>query len=332
MNYPLISVIVPIFKVEPWLERCVRSIMDQTYRNLEIILIDDGSPDRCGEMCDSFAREDDRIKVVHQTNGGLSAARNTGLEISQGEFVGFVDSDDFIHPEMYSRLYADITEHHTCLSFCQPLMWNDSSTTFPSANAKTECLNRKELISKALEDNIWFSACTKLYHRSLFEGLRYPMVRTNEDYPVTIKIYDRCDRVAVNLNQLYAYCKRDGSITTLPVNETSFDCIISAEEVCLFIKDSYPDFVSYAAKNLLLACIGLLLETDGNISSKYDAYRNNIFAVIRKYYPMHKGGILLNHSQRFLLSAANAGNRSYACASKIYRALKSLQIKCPNLL
>lgn len=332
MNCPLISVIVPIFKVEPWLERCVRSIMNQTYRNLEIILIDDESPDRCGEMCDSFAQEDDRIKVVHQTNGGLSAARNTGLEISQGEFVGFVDSDDFIHPEMYSRLYADITEHHTCLSFCQPLMWNDSSTTFPSANAKTECLNRKELISKALEDNIWYSAYTKLYHRSLFEGIRYPEGRTNEDYPVTIKIFDRCDRIAVNYNKLYAYCKREGSITTAPINESSFDCITSAEEVYLFVKESYPDFIPYAAKNLLSACIGLLLKTDGKFSHKYEAYRNEIFEVIRQYFPKHKCSHLLKSSQRFLLSAANAGNNYYACASKIYRALKSLQIKCPNLL
>lgn len=323
MEHPLISVIVPVYKVEPWLERCVRSIINQTYKNLEIILVDDGSPDRCGEMCDFFAKEDNRIKVIHRLNGGLSAARNTGLDVCCGEFIGFVDSDDVLHHMMYSLLYADICLFKTRLAFCQPLMCWDSKVSFPPTNANSECINRKDLIHRTLEENIWFSANTKLYHRSLFEGIRYPEGRTNEDYPVTIRIYDRCECIAVNYNQLYAYCKREESITMAPINENSFDCVTSAEEVYLFVKELYPDFVPYAARNLLAACIGLLLKTDGKFSHKYEAHRNEIFAVIRKYYPMHKRNTLLKNSQRILLSAANAGKKYYAGASRIYRILKS---------
>lgn len=325
MEQPLISVIVPVYKVEPWLERCVRSIINQTYKNLEIILVDDGSPDKCGEICDYLAQEDNRIKVIHRENGGLSAARNTGIEECSGEFIGFVDSDDVLHHMMYSLLYDDICSFNTRLAFCQPLMCNGSHISFPAPFANSECLYRKDLIHKALEKNIWYSAYTKLYHRSLFEGIRYPEGRTNEDYPVTIKIFDRCDRIAVNYNKLYAYCKREGSITTAPINESSFDCITSAEEVYLFVKESYPDFIPYAAKNLLSACIGLLLKTDGKFSHKYEAYRNEIFEVIRQYFPKHKCSHLLKSSQRFLLSAANAGNIYYACASTLYRILKSHQ-------
>lgn len=322
MAQPLISVIVPVYKVEPWLERCVRSITNQTYKNLEIILVDDGSPDKCGEICDYFAQEDNRVKVIHRENGGLSAARNTGIDACCGDFIGFVDSDDVLHHMMYSLLYGDICSFNTRLAFCQPLMCNDSQISFPPLNANSECINRNDLIHKALEKNIWYSACTKLYHRSLFEGIRYPEGRTNEDYPITIKIYDRCDRIAVNYNNLYAYCKHEGSITTAPVNESSFDGITSAKEVYHFVKESYPEFIPYAAKNLLSACIGLLLKTDGKFSQKYEAYRNDIFAVIRKYYPLHKHNPLLKDSQRILLSAANSGDIYYACASKIYRILK----------
>ena len=100
----LISVIVPVYKVEPYLDKCVRSIVDQTYQNLEIILVDDGSPDRCGEICDAWAAKDSRIRVIHKENGGLSDARNAGMAVATGKYMGFVDSDDYIAPDMYRLL------------------------------------------------------------------------------------------------------------------------------------------------------------------------------------------------------------------------------------
>ena len=320
--YPLISVIVPVYKVEPWLERCVDSIRNQTYSNLEIILVDDGSPDKCGEICDRIALEDDRIKVIHRENGGLSAARNTGLDHCKGEYVGFVDSDDVIHPEMYYRLYRDISDNGTRMAFCQPLLCYDSRVSFPSPEAGAECLPGKDVIKQSLTQIMWFSAWTKLYHRSLFDGLRYPEGRTNEDYPVSMRIYDRCDSIVVNYNQLDAYCKRDGSITTSSVNESSFDQVISAEEAYLFIKETHPECSNQAARILLTSCLGLLLKTDGVLSKEFATKREGVFKVIQKYYPAEKRNLNLRLHQTILLAAANAGKRWYFAASRIYRALK----------
>jgi glycosyltransferase involved in cell wall biosynthesis len=320
MKEPLISVIVPIFNVEPWLKRCVESIRSQTYSNLEIILVDDGSLDKCGVICDDYVKLDNRIKVIHRKNGGLSAARNSGLENCNGEYIGFVDSDDFIHREMYSKLYSDIRKHGTHLAFCQTLLRFSPEISFPSPDAKTICYPSDEIIHESLKKEIWFSACTKLYHRTLFDGVRYPEGRTNEDYPVTIRIFDRCDRIAVNYNKLYAYCKREGSITTTPLSERSFDRLSSAEEVYLFMKDTHKDYSYLAGDILMSVCVGLLLETDGNLD--YASKRESIFALIRKYYPQVKRHLHLTASQKFLLYAANAGDAHYSAASKLYRKFK----------
>ncbi len=324
---PLISVIVPVFKVEPWLERCVDSIRNQTYRNLEIILVDDGSPDRCGEMCDLFAREDNRIKVVHRENGGLSAARNTGLDICHGEYIGFVDSDDYIHPEMYYRLYDDICTFGTKLAFCQTLMCYESIATFPLIKDSAISLSGEEILEKSLREIIWFSACTKLYHRSLFEGLRFPEGRVNEDYPITMHIFDRCDRIVVNHNKLYAYCKRRGSITTTPLNERSFDQVLSAEEVHAFIRETHPEYSCFSARILLSSCLGLLLKTDGAYANEFEVKRNDVFDVIHRYFPEETRNPYLSFSQKALLTAAFSGKCQYAVASWIYRLLKRLKIK-----
>ena len=321
MTLPLISVIVPVYKVEPWLARCVQSIRSQTYHNLEIILVDDGSPDKCGEMCDRFALEDSRIKVLHRDNGGLSAARNTGLDACSGEYIGFVDSDDIIHPEMYSRLYADICTYGTQLAFCQPLMCYHSDIVFPPVDAHSECIMQNDVLKKSLSDRIWFSAWTKLYHRSLFDGLRYPEGRINEDYPVTIRIYDRCEHIAVNHNKLYAYFKRAGSITTSSLSESSFDQILSAEEVHLFIKETHPDCSDLSARILLSTCLGLLIKTGGIYAKEFDSKRDEVFNIIGRYFPEETRNPYLSFSQKILLSAVCSGKRRYAFVSWIYRLI-----------
>ena len=114
----MIAVIVPIYKVEKYLEKCVRSIISQTYKNIEIILVDDGSPDNCGKLADNLAKTDSRIKVVHKVNGGLSSARNAGIDVAQGDYIGFVDSDDTIEPFMYEKLLSLLQKENTKLSVC----------------------------------------------------------------------------------------------------------------------------------------------------------------------------------------------------------------------
>lgn len=324
MEEPLLSVIVPVYMVEPWLERCVDSIRRQTYRNLEIILVDDGSPDLCGEMCDRFAREEKRIRVIHRENGGLSAARNTGLDVCRGEYIGFVDSDDVIHPEMFARLYNHLCTFGTQLAFCQAQIFHNNNITFPTPESKVSCLPKDKILLKSLSCQIWFSACTKLYHKSLFEGLRYPEGRTNEDYPVTIRIFDKCDRITVDYNQLYAYCKRDGSITTTSSFRNAFDQIANAEEVFLYLKESHPDLEPLAARILLSAALGYLLKTDEASTREYQTERESAFAIIRKYYRKETKAPILSIYQRILLFSANAGKWQFAVASWIYRSIHRL--------
>lgn len=323
---PLISIIVPVYKVEPWLEECVSSIQAQTYRNLEIILVDDGSPDRCGEICDRLAREDGRIRVLHQKNGGLSAARNSGLDLCHGEYLGFVDSDDVVHPEMYARLYENITHNGVKLSFCHTVAYNaikdhpgTSTLTLPY---ETECLSALEVIRRALSENKWFAAYTKLYHRSLFDNLRFPINSTNEDYPTTLRIFDRCDKIVVNYWGLYSYRKREDSITTAPVNDHSFDQAINGEDVYLFIKKTHPEFTDLAARHFLSACCGLLLKTDGVLERRFFEKRKTVVLLIRKYYPVEKHRTSLSVSQKILLSAACKGMCFYKMISCVYRFLK----------
>lgn len=323
MKEPLLSVIVPVYKVEPWLERCVDSIRIQTYQNLEIILVDDGSPDQCGVICDRLASEDRRILVIHRENGGLSAARNTGLDACHGEYIGFVDSDDVIHPEMYTRLYAHLCSFGTLLAFCQTRVFYDENIFFPPLEEKVSCFSRDEILVKSLSSQIWFSAVTKLYHKSLFEGLRYPEGRTNEDFPVTIQVFDRCDRIAVDFNQLYAYCKRDGSITMTPSYRNAFDQIISAEQVCLFLNVSHRELEHLTARILLSACIGFLLRTDSS-AREHITEREYAFTTIRKYYKKEYRPPLLSIYQIILLYSANSRRWQYTTASWIYRTIHRL--------
>ena len=322
MSFPLISVIVPVYKVEPWLERCVESVRNQSYGNLEIILVDDGSPDRCGEICDRIASEDIRVKVIHRENGGLSAARNSGIDASKGEYIGFVDSDDFIHPEMYSRLFSAISEYGVSLAFCQPVICYGSEASFRTNDAVVECYSSNAIIRKSLSETMWFSAWTKLYHKSLFDGLRFPEGRINEDYPVTMRLFDRCNKVAVDSSGLYAYCKHKGSITSSPATIRSFDQIDSAEDVYLFIKETHPDCSDLAARILLTSCVRMLLSSDGIYGEEFAVKRNETFSVIRKYYPEEKHNPYLNRPQRLILCAAYFGKAWYSIVSFVYKVMK----------
>lgn len=253
-SLPLLSVIVPVYNVELYLCRCIDSIISQTYDNLEIILVDDGSSDRSGCICDEYALIDKRIKVVHQENQGLSGARNSGLNICKGEYIGFVDSDDFIHSEMYSRLYNDICRENVLLAFCQANVCRGKINSV-QMNESTECWVNKDLIFTSISQNKWWSVCTKLYHRSLFDNIRFWEGKNNEDYPVSMMIFDKCQRIAVNYNKMYNYCIRENSICTSSFNYRKLDQIDTSLFVLEFLKGKYSKKTSQAAEAVLLASI-----------------------------------------------------------------------------
>ena len=214
----IISVIVPIYNVEKYLKRCIDSIITQTYKNLEIILVDDGSQDNCGNICDSYSAKDTRIKVIHKVNGGLSDARNAGIDVATGQYIAFVDSDDYVASNMYEILLDTIIKNNADLSicdFCSVSESGDITLKEPSVIEDGTYSGEKLLENKLLTENYWHwvVAWNKLYKKSIFDNIRFPVGKLHEDEFLIHKILMRCKIVACVSNKLVYYVQRDSSIT-----------------------------------------------------------------------------------------------------------------------
>lgn len=323
MDQPLISVIVPVYNVERYLIGCVDSIIAQSYKNLEVILVDDGSTDNSGIICDSYLSKDERIKVIHQDNKGLSAARNSGIDISKGEYIGFVDSDDYIHPEMYSRLMKDIIDHDVLLSFCQFNRFKDGGMIEEfSLSNNTSLYSPHDVIFESLVGERWWEAWTKLFHRSLFSSLRFPEGRTNEDYAIMMYIYDLCEKVAVNWNHLYFYRLREGSITTSSINIHKFDQIQNSQEVLSYMKEHYLDCVQPAEAILLTAAQGLLTKLCNGHYEGFEDQEINLYKVIKDSSPSFISNKYISITQRVLLFAASIHPLLFRVLNSIHHILR----------
>ena len=216
MNAPLISVIVPVYKVEPYLEQCVESLRNQTYQNLEILLIDDGSPDKCPAMCDRFAAQDDRIKVIHKTNGGLADTRNAGMDAATGDLIAFVDSDDWIAPETYEELVRMLQNNPqmdiACCAAARVRGDEEVETTFSYYPTGT-ILPGSQITRRILLDEIGSQVVKGLYKRFCWEGVRFPLGRLYEDIPTTYKAFIKAKEVGFIDKPFYKYRLNDESIS-----------------------------------------------------------------------------------------------------------------------
>lgn len=211
----LISVIVPVYQVEDYLKRCVDSITKQTYENLEIILVDDGSPDRCGEMCEAYAKQDSRIRVLHQKNGGLSAARNAGIEAANGSFLAFVDSDDFIAGDFIEALYKALISTNSDISQCKYEYVTGDLITKAKEPGKIRILSGKQMLVEMYDYEGAYNvvAWNKLYKRSLFQKIRYPNGKIHEDEATSYRLFYEAEKVAFLDRYLYGYFTSPSSIT-----------------------------------------------------------------------------------------------------------------------
>ncbi len=233
----LISVIVPVYNVENYLSKCIDSILAQTYTNLEIILVDDGSPDNCGKICDEYAKKDSRIKVIHQENGGLSAARNAGLDTATGDYIGFVDSDDYIEPDMYNCLHNSIINSKVKIACCgrfREITSNYSVKAFCCERA-TE-FNIKEAFSEMLlQQRVDVSVCDKLFSRDLLYDIRFPVGEINEDVVVVFELIKKSNGIIHSGDVFYHYVSREDSICHSEYNEKKYVAIKHLNQ----IKDSF---------------------------------------------------------------------------------------------
>lgn len=278
---PLLSVIVPVYNVEEYLGRCVDSILAQTYKYLEVILVDDGAKDSSGVICDSYAGKDSRIHVIHKENGGLSSARNAGLDVCRGEYIAFVDSDDWIEPDAYENMLRTALELDVKL-VCGG-RYDVSSRTGEKklglCPPKTERITAEELVGRIFTWNQCdSSACDKLYHRSLLENWRFPVGKVCEDVPVMYRIILGTDWVATYGKPIYNYFHRHGSITTSSVSDKTFHFLQHTEVIYPYIRENHPAITAQArylrVRALAYSC--LILDTaDGEARQKYrDLYSN----------------------------------------------------------
>ena len=201
----LISVIVPVFNVEPYIEQCIKSIVDQTYKKIEIILVDDGSSDQGGAICDCWAASDDRIRVIHQDNQGLSAARNAGLAISKGEYISFIDSDDWIEMDMLEVLHERITDSESDIVICGVMVEYESGSSSKEFN-KDEIFTSKEALISLLsgsevKDQVW----DKLYRRSAIGTVQFPIGKFHEDLYWSYQVIVNVDRISLVSKSFYHY-------------------------------------------------------------------------------------------------------------------------------
>lgn len=252
-----ISVIVPVYKVEPYLDRCVQSIVDQTYTNLEIILVDDGSPDNCPAMCDAWAEKDSRIRVIHKENGGLSDARNAGMAIARGEYLAFIDSDDWIAPEMLTGLHRAMQRDNSDIAACTVEMVWEGGTPSRLLTVQTNCvLNREEaqralLKETLLKQPVWY----KLYRRKSIEHILFEVGKYHEDIFWSYQAIGAANRVSVIDYVGYFYLQRSGSIMGAGYSLKRLDAMEAYERRYRYLAEQFPNLEREARIKMVQSCI-----------------------------------------------------------------------------
>lgn len=252
-----ISVIVPVYKVEAYLDRCVQSIVDQSYRNLEIILVDDGSPDRCPELCDAWARKDARIRVIHQNNAGAGAARNAGIAVAAGDFFAFVDSDDCLSPHMYEHL-LNLMDTDTDIVECDFFATEALSPAFPPIEDTCEVSSHtpQQAMEAHIADHIFRQTIwNKLYRRHTIQGVLFPVGKLIDDEFWTYRVLGNAKKLKHSTAKLYAYMQQPDSVMHISYSLRRLQAVEAKEKRLAYVKDFFPSLVPQAAANLWGTCL-----------------------------------------------------------------------------
>ena len=227
MKMPLISVVLPIYNIESYLDRCMEAVLNQTYSNLEILMVDDGSPDGCPQICDRYAEQDSRVRALHKENGGLSDARNYGIARARGEYITCIDPDDYVDPDYVEYLYRLIDKYETRMSICQHVTEYDNGSVKDHGSSGDELMDIETCLRRMLyHDVIDTSAWAKLYHRSLFDTVSYPVGKIFEDIGTTYALMMQCDTgIAVGYESKYHYMYHMNSIVNSSFSPRKLDLL-----------------------------------------------------------------------------------------------------------
>lgn len=254
----IISIIVPIYNVEPYLNRCIHSLINQTYKNLEIILINDGSTDQSGDICNKAAQKDSRIKVIHGENNGVSSARNIGLEIATGKYIGFVDSDDWIELNMYELLYKNIIRNNSDMVICDAFI--ESKATKVHSVMKDDCIFNKNEMFKTIPYNEGFNwLCNKLFKRELFNNVRLnEKIYIGEDILCICECICYGDKFSYISIPLYHYFTREDSAFNSSFNLKKLTNIDAYKKILYLYQEYAPKYVDKAKEMYIIANINVI--------------------------------------------------------------------------
>lgn len=317
-----ISIIVPVYNVEKYLDRCINSILKQTYQNLEIILVDDGSTDNSVEICDEYAKKDNRIKVVHKANGGLSDARNVGIDNATGEYIGLIDSDDWISEDMYLILYNNIKKENADISCCNKFLVY-TNMMIPYGNVDFyEVMNSERAIElMCTHGYLETSAYAKLYKKEIFQNIRYPKGKVNEDIYTTYKLLDKASKIVYDATPLYYYRQRKGSITNS--KKVNVNAMEASKELLDFVDKKYPKIKNVAIKSYIFYSIGVY---DNILVSKCKdrlELKVKIRKEVKQYYSIVKKDKALSKSRKVQLFLIRYFRILYDITFKLYDIVRN---------
>ena len=273
-----VSVIVPVYNVEAYLKQCLKSIDNQTYQNFELILVDDGSTDSCGAICDDYKRNHKNTQVIHQNNQGLSMARNNGVQVSRGEYITFIDSDDYISPDYLSYLVKLVEEENADIAVGRHIIvWDDIDASDSASNSKIryEVLNNeKALIRMMYEKDFLCTAWAKLYRRELVLKYPYPQGVLYEDLATTYKIVGDllCRKVVLGTNVIYFWRHRDSSISKQVITKRHIDALAFAEDQISYMEKYYPNAIPAAKYKYVAKIVSYIPCSLGNTYEEKESF------------------------------------------------------------
>ena len=304
MQQAKISIIVPVYKVEKYLSKCIESILAQTFQDFELILVDDGSPDLCGDICEEYALKDSRIKVLHKENGGLSDARNAGIELAQGEYLAFIDSDDYVAPDMYETLYSLAQEYQAEIAVCNAVLVDETVEPVYKDSSELYVMKSEEALKQMIFNRLFaVNAWNKIYRRELFSGIRYPKGMLYEDFATTYKLIDRCKSIVYTPSQKYAYVQRAGSIMGQTGYKMKADKVIIVSEMIEYLQGKQDFDLLFAGAVASLLNDVYKMAVSGNLTTCKD-YTLELKILLQRYKRQFKANKYLMNKDKMILKMA----------------------------
>lgn len=318
---PEISIIVPIYNVQEYLSKCIDSILLQTFSDLEIILVNDGSTDCSGDICDKYAEKDTRIRVLHKQNGGVSSARNAGLKLARGEYIGFVDPDDWIYKDMFMKLYNLSKEHNSDISVCGFCREIDGVITEQQKDIENIIqMNKIESMNELFKGKLYrFSLCNKLFKKQCFQDVEFPEGMIHEDLATTYKLFNNSNKVSYTNYIGYVYVKRHNSILNTKFNKNRLYSLEIWEDILIFMEKNYYELYDVVISCFTYWCIDNVYRILNQLTEDKLEYLNIVQKHIRVNYKSIVVNKLLSKKYKILCSVLSINTKLIILISKLRR-------------